>query len=125
MRTVFSSQEKGRLNAERLMNWLARTPLANVPKNQFGAAARYPICELLGIPPSTIQTNKKIQQLFNTLDEKLKWLPRETVSKYDREELISQFKEMKQHRDELLVQNESLKNRLSRMQYLEDTGIDL
>lgn len=59
-------------NAERVENWIASTPLRDVPPNQFGRAAVKTILEdILGIPRSTLKSNRAIALAFEALDARL------------------------------------------------------
>ena len=66
-----SSQERGHQNVTALRDWVRDTPTVLVPVNQFNKASRSRVCAALGIPPSTIRTNKDIKALFVELDTKI------------------------------------------------------
>jgi hypothetical protein len=66
-----NSQAIGAENAEKLEQWIRKTPLRKIPLNSRGMSAKRTICKLIGISPSTIGTNAAIKVLFCALDEKL------------------------------------------------------
>ena len=56
-----SAQEKGKLNAKKIFDWLATNP--DIPIYQ-GKVNKTAICKLHDIPKSTIETNSELRELF-------------------------------------------------------------
>ncbi|GAC24875.1 hypothetical protein GMES_2580 [Paraglaciecola mesophila KMM 241] len=56
-----SAQEKGKLNAKKIFDWLATNP--NIPLYQ-GKVNKTAICKQHGVPKSTIETNSELRELF-------------------------------------------------------------
>ena len=59
--TKFSAQEKSKLNARKITDWLSARPIIPVYHGKVNKTA---ICKMHGIPKSTIDTNRELQQLF-------------------------------------------------------------
>ena len=57
-----SAQEKGKLNAKKIFDWLATTP--DIPLYQ-GKVNKTAICKQHGVPKSTIETNSELRELFD------------------------------------------------------------
>lgn len=119
---AISSQAKGEENANKLKMWIRATPLTKVPVNHSGLSAKKTICEALSIPRSTIDSNHEIRSLFVQLDSRL-------ISK--------DLSECKDHLPvpsdgggyasadrlkHLTEENEALRLKLNRLQYLEVTA---
>ncbi|MCH2256035.1 MAG: hypothetical protein MK088_05335 [Alteromonas sp.] len=56
-----SAQEKGKLNAKKILDWLATNP--DIPLYQ-GKVNKTAICKQHGVPKSTIETNSELTKLF-------------------------------------------------------------
>src|SRR5438132_13971885 len=78
-----STREKGRVNADKLAEWVESTSLSAIPLNQYGVASRSKICKSLGITLSTVGSNKAIQQMFTELDARLGTGPRPEAESLD------------------------------------------
>ncbi|RQM47188.1 hypothetical protein EHZ19_16175 [Paraburkholderia bannensis] len=118
-----STNDKGKDHARRLIDWINRTSLSNIPTNQFGQANRYAIFRQLGISRSTISSNSEIKSAFENLDLSLL----ELKNKHD-ENLNASPKRLEHEIalhsqiSELSAENENLKIQLLRLRYLEDFG---
>ena len=69
MAVSLSPKDKKIRNATKLKEFLKKTPVDKVPRNQFGGCARSRILKDLGIPPSSVGTNNLIESHFNSFDE--------------------------------------------------------
>lgn len=58
---TLSAQEKGKLNASKLKDWLTSNPVVPIYHGQVNKTA---ICKMHGIPKSTIDTNQSLQEIF-------------------------------------------------------------
>ncbi|MEC5407088.1 hypothetical protein VOM14_16200 [Paraburkholderia sp. MPAMCS5] len=123
MSTKASSLEKKFENAARLRTWMSKTSLAQVPVNQFGKAARTPICKTLKIPPSTVQTNGELAALFKVLDANLEeWRKQPNRKRLPKVSLTEELQdECRALRSALAEQGTAMKL----LQYLEDNGLVL
>ena len=65
------SQIIGAEHAASLQSWVMKTPLNIVPRNRSGRSSKTAICKILKIPPSTIGSNTRIRNIFESLDRKL------------------------------------------------------
>lgn len=119
-----SAQERGRANARLLHEWINVTPLSQVPINQFGKVARSRVCELHGIPLSTVRTNLVIKDMFEQLDARISDLP--ACSRAQANTTADSSDELQQLRTantELTRKLSYVQQRLVRLQYLENFGI--
>jgi hypothetical protein len=66
-----ASNKNGNANVYRLKDWIANTPLAEVPRNVYGKSARVIILRMLQIPRSAMQHTGLIAAWFDDLDNKL------------------------------------------------------
>lgn len=119
-----SCQAQGAANAEKLRKWIAVTPFSAIPVNQFGVSSKKTICDCIGIPKSTIHSNKALRNLFQLLDEELSTNPilghagtPDTDSRSSSKNSDSWY-QVKALSDE----NEKLRLQLARLRYLENTG---
>lgn len=120
---IQSSQQRGLDNAERLQRWISATSLDDVPRNQFGTAARRKVCALLAISPSTINSNSSLKRLFSDLDcalAALKSPGREGlhVGRVSDQEVAM----LAERLDQVTAENTRLQQRLAVLLYLEETG---
>lgn len=121
--TRLTSRGKGNENAFRLEKWIKTTAISKVPLNQFGQAAKLSICRILNIPYSTVGTNKKLSELFSELNTLIKSDSLHPISSQKQKNDGPAPSPFYMQMTDLLAENEALKNKLARLQYLEDTGI--
>lgn len=118
-----SARAIGKLNAERLRAWVSQTSIDSIPRNQFGAASRQRICELLGLTRSTVDSNPSIQALFREIDDKVLahfagHKPARSGSSTPRD-----YAELEARHVALKKQFAETEAKLHRLSYLEDTGM--
>ena len=113
-----SSQDIGADNAAKLLSWVESTPLGKVPRNQFGATSKVPVCRLLNIAPSTIGTNDAISKIFENLDKRLSRVSVEP--KNDIHEAVQEGESVVIRK--LLTEIDELRAELARFQHLSDSG---
>lgn len=118
-----SARVTGKQNAERLRDWVSRTSVDSIPRNQFGSACRQRICDLLGLTRSTVNSNPDIQALFLEIDNRVlvhfagRKPARSGVSaSEDYVELEARYVALK-------TQFAETEAKLQRLTYLEDTGM--
>ncbi|MEX3939854.1 hypothetical protein AB4Y44_09930 [Paraburkholderia sp. BR10937] len=119
------SKAKGKENATRLQIWIRETPTEKVPVNQFGKAARQKICAELGIARSTVSSNATIRILFDELDmaiSGIKSADNEILSSGSRAAQKNVVIALLASNSKFVSERASLKARMERLSYLEDTG---
>jgi hypothetical protein len=58
-------------NANRLIDWVAQTPLKDIPLNGHGHAHKRVILACLALPVNSLASNKVIKDIFAKLDRDL------------------------------------------------------
>ena len=122
--SIVSAQARGKIHVQRLKSWLRDTPKAEIPLNQFGRVAREPVCRKLKISPSTVQSNAALKAVFDGYDLNLQSSPKGSEAAVHIAGKVTpptdpSISALKQYAQE----NHSLRAKLNRLQYLEDTGV--
>lgn len=68
---IRSTREIALSHEKRLAEWLRSVQLADIPRNQSGGACRTKILKCIGASRSTAQSNSRIAEFFQTLDQAL------------------------------------------------------
>ncbi|MFL9914810.1 hypothetical protein PQR75_05305 [Paraburkholderia fungorum] len=123
MTRTIPTQELGNQRADALRAWIAATPLSLVPRNQFKKVARSTVCNLLGITPSTIRSNRKILDMFDALDRALPPVQEQPTNMASQRESSGTLEDIISENKRLKEQLEEEQRRHAGLQYLEDTAV--
>lgn len=113
------SQAVGAERVEELQKWIAKTPVDKIPRNSAGLSSKSAICRAIGISKSTIGSNKRIKQIFASLDVKLlESSPQSSRAANQKDLAVPSAPEFIALLDEL----EALRAALARLNHLSSTG---
>ena len=83
-----TNKEKGILNSEKLRRYIEKTPLDDIPRNQFKTASQQKILKSLGIATSN-RNAPQIAELFEELDKMFGTTPPQIIKGGNSEEVKS------------------------------------
>lgn len=114
-----SKKEQGENNAKLVLDWIATTPLRDVPRNQFGRADVTRILDgIIHISVSSRTSNKTIRDAISELNDKLA----KSIPEANADAPASDGKHEVAHVAAVHRELARLQKAVSRFEYLENTG---
>jgi hypothetical protein len=114
---MISNKKKSDIAASRLRAWISEKPA--IPM-YHGRVNRSKICRILGLPVSTIRTNKALAEIFNQLSVKCEPLPSKASKEIQHQaEMAALFNKISEQQTEII----ELRRRISSIDFLVFSGI--
>ena len=89
---VISNQEKSTKQISKLRNYIKKTRIDKIPRNQFGRCNRQKVLTKLDIKGS--KDHPEIKESFRLLDEKLGKAPTKTIKRNDCDEQVKELQKL-------------------------------